>query len=173
MLNTWAVALTAAYTAVLSCLASLAAPPQGLNKIDMVTMVTGSHAVGGFRSFSSPGLTTCPYVPFDCTPSGQISSAPFDNNVFKVACDGIRGVSKGACQWNTVCTNSSVDETAQGCPFTGPAREAFEACSPGSYPSPGLVSGEKCFNSRLLLMGCSGYKVNSEQAQSKSSGCSI
>jgi len=153
VLKSWAVALTAAYTAasMLPWPGSLAAPSQGLNKIDMVTMVTGSHAIGGFRSLSSPSLTTCPYVPFDCTPSGQIASAPFDNNVFKVACDGIGGVDKGACQWNTVCTNSSLDETAQGCPFTGPAREAFAACSPsGSYPSPGLVSGELCSSSTVL-----------------------
>jgi len=112
----------------------------GLNKIDMVTMVTGSHAIGGFRNFSSPDLTSCPYVPFDCTPSGQISAAPFDNSVFKVACDGVNGVTKGDCQWNINCTNPSVDETAQGCPFTGPAREAFAACNATSYPTPGLVS---------------------------------
>jgi hypothetical protein len=61
-------------------------PLQGLNKIDMVTMVVGSHSIGGFRKLSSPDLTGCPFVPFDCTTSGQITttSAPFDNNVFKV-----------------------------------------------------------------------------------------
>jgi hypothetical protein len=121
-----------------------AALPQGLNKVDMVTMVTGSHAIGGLRQFSSPDHTSCPYAPFDCTPAGQISAAPFDNSVFKVACDGVRGVSKGACAWNTICTNPSVDETARGCPFTGPARAAFAACSPTSYPTPGLSSGECC-----------------------------
>jgi hypothetical protein len=115
---------------------------QGLNKIDMVTMVTGSHAIGGFRALSSPGLTTCPYVPFDCTTAGQLSAAPFDNNVFKVACDGVAGVSKGACEWNDKCSNPSVDESAQGCPFTGAARAGFAACNATSYPAPGLISGE-------------------------------
>jgi hypothetical protein len=105
-------------------------------------MVTGSHAIGGFRNFSSPGLTACPYVPFDCTPAGQISAAPFDNNVFKVACDGVRGVSKGVCEFNRVCKDPSSDEA--GCPFTGPAREAFAACNPNGYPTPGLSSGECC-----------------------------
>lgn len=60
-------------------------PLQGLNKIDMVTMVVGSHSIGGYRTLSNPDLTACPFVPFDCTTSGQTSSnAPFDNNVFKV-----------------------------------------------------------------------------------------
>jgi hypothetical protein len=69
----------------------------GLNKIDMITLVTGTHSVGGYRAISSPGLTSCPFVPFDCTPSGQFGAAPFDNNVFKVACDGIQGVSAAGC----------------------------------------------------------------------------
>jgi hypothetical protein len=43
---------------------------QGLNKNAMVTLVTGSHSIGGFRTFSSPNLTDCPHVPFDCTPAG-------------------------------------------------------------------------------------------------------
>jgi hypothetical protein len=110
----------------------------------MVTMVTGSHAIGGYRAFSSPGLTSCPFVPFDCTPAGQISAAPFDNNVFKVACDGVRGVVKGPCAFNTICTNPSVDETAKGCPFTDSARDAFASCNATSYPTPGLISGECC-----------------------------
>jgi hypothetical protein len=46
---------------------------QGLNKNDMITLVTGSHSIGGFRTFSSPDLTDCPYVPFDCTPAGGLS----------------------------------------------------------------------------------------------------
>jgi hypothetical protein len=45
--------------------------PQGLNKNDMITLVTGSHSIGGFRTFSSPDLTDCPYVPFDCTAAGE------------------------------------------------------------------------------------------------------
>jgi hypothetical protein len=44
---------------------------QGLTKNDMITLVTGSHSIGGFHTFSSPGLTDCPYVPFDCTPAGK------------------------------------------------------------------------------------------------------
>jgi hypothetical protein len=111
----------------------------------MVTLVTGSHAIGGFRGFSSPGLTTCPYVPFDCTPSGQIGgSAPFDNNVFKVACDGVQGVSMGECAWNTKCNDTSVDQA--DCPFMPNVRRAFAACDPTTtaYPAPGLSSGE-CF----------------------------
>lgn len=117
---------------------------QGLNKNDMVTMVVGSHAIGGFRTLSSPGLTKCPYVPFDCTPAGQIKDAPFDNNVFKVACNGQKGVSMGTCDWNVRCSNTMVNETAQGCPFTEPVRAAYAACNPGStaYPTPGMVSGE-------------------------------
>uniref|UniRef100_A0A383VUW9 Plant heme peroxidase family profile domain-containing protein n=1 Tax=Tetradesmus obliquus TaxID=3088 RepID=A0A383VUW9_TETOB len=113
----------------------------GLNKNDMITLVTGSHSIGGFHTFSSPGLTDCPYVPFDCSPAGQTSDVPFDNNVFKVACDGIRGISKGACDWNDKCTDPTNNETAQGCPFEGNAREAYQHCSamPG-YPQPGLVS---------------------------------
>lgn len=93
---------------------------------------------------TSPGLTNCPYVPFDCSPSGQLknqAAAPFDNNVFKVACDGVQGVTRGTCAFNTVCTNPSIDETANGCPFTGPARAAFAACNPNAYPTPGLISG--------------------------------
>jgi hypothetical protein len=106
----------------------------------MVTMVTGSHAIGGYRALSSPGLTTCPYVPFDCTTAGQLSAAPFDNDVFKVACDGVDGVSKGVCEWNVKCSNPSVDQP--DCPFTGAARAGFAACNATSYPAPGLISGE-------------------------------
>jgi hypothetical protein len=43
---------------------------QGLTKNDMITLVTRSHSIGGFRTFSSPDLTDCPYVPFDCTAAG-------------------------------------------------------------------------------------------------------
>jgi hypothetical protein len=77
-----------------------------------------------------------------CCPAGQTSPIPFDNNVFKVACDGIRGISKGSsCDWNDKCTDPTKNETAQGCPFDGRAREAFQRCSamPG-YPKPGLRS---------------------------------
>lgn len=70
----------------------------GLNKNDMVTLVTGSHSIGGYRKISSPGLTDCPFVPFDCTPAGQFGQAPFDNNVFKVACEGVKGVEVGTCK---------------------------------------------------------------------------
>lgn len=62
---------------------------QGLNKVDLVTMVTGSHAIGGFRTLNSPSATGCPFVPFDCSPASQVTgftAAPFDNNVYKVAC---------------------------------------------------------------------------------------
>jgi hypothetical protein len=83
-------------------------------------------------------------VPFDCTPSGQIGgSAPFDNNVFKVACDGVHGVSMGECAWNKQCNDTSVDQ--ENCPFTENVRNAFAACAPAgskAYPSPGLISGE-------------------------------
>ncbi|WIA34647.1 hypothetical protein OEZ86_012963 [Tetradesmus obliquus] len=118
----------------------------GLNKNDMITLVTGSHSIGGFRTFSSPDLTHCPFTPFDCSPAGQTSDVPFDNNVFKVACDGIRGISKGAsCDWNDKCTDPTKNETAQGCPFESRARAGFQRCSaaagtPPSYPKPGLSS---------------------------------
>lgn len=125
---------------------------QGLNKIDMVTMVTGSHAIGGFRHLSSPGLTDCPYVPFDCPPAGQTSAAPFDNNVFKVACNGVADISMGVCEWNTKCSNPSVDETANGCPFTGAARARFAACNATSYPTPGLISGKFSASTWILLL---------------------
>ena len=121
----------------------------------MVTMVTGSHSIGGFRGFSSPGLTGCPYVPFDCTPAGQIGAAPFDNNVFKVACDGVQGVTKGECQWNIACSNPGAEQTGQGCPFTGPARDAFAQCNPTAYPAPGLVSGNKVILAHdMFVKGC-------------------
>jgi hypothetical protein len=113
-------------------------------------MVTGSHAIGGLSKFSSPDLTSCRFVPFDCTPVGQISAAPFDNNMFKVACDGVRGVSKGACQFNTVCSNPIVEEA--GCPFRGDARAAFQACNATSYPTPGLISGECSANSHSVCV---------------------
>jgi hypothetical protein len=73
--------------------------------------------------------------------TGQLTAVPFDNNVFKVACDGIRGISKGSCDWNAKCTNPALNETDAGCPFDGRAREAFGRCSaaPG-YPQPGLKS---------------------------------
>jgi hypothetical protein len=77
-----------------------------------------------------------------CCHAGQTSPVPFDNNVFKVACDGIRGISKGSsCDWNDKCTDPTKNETAQGCPFDGRARENFQRCSamPG-YPKPGLSS---------------------------------
>jgi hypothetical protein len=62
--------------------------------------------------------------------------------VFKVACDGIRGISKGSsCDWNDKCTDPTKNETAQGCPFDNKAQEAFQRCSamPG-YPKPGLFT---------------------------------
>jgi hypothetical protein len=138
----------------------------------MVTMVTGSHAIGGYRALSSPGLTTCPYVPFDCTTAGQLSAAPFDNDVFKVACDGVDGVSKGVCEWNVKCSNPSVDQPA--CPFTGAARAGFAACNATSYPAPGLISGE--FVGRgwgSVASGCAGvacFRSSKEQYVKNSSG---
>jgi hypothetical protein len=107
----------------------------------MVTVVTGSHSIGGYRRTSSAGLTPCPFVPFDCTPSGQFASPPFDNDVFKVACDGVQGVSSNAatCDFNTRCTNPFVDESGT-CPFDLEVREAFQTQCNGVYPPPGLVS---------------------------------
>lgn len=112
----------------------------GLNKIDMVTLVTGSHSIGGFRVSASAGETGCPYVPFDCSPASQIASPPFDNNVFKVACDGVKGVSTGACAWNTKCSNTAAAEP--DCPLADNVRAAYAACNPSSsaYPTPGLSS---------------------------------
>lgn len=112
----------------------------GLNKNDMITLVTGSHSIGGFRRVSSPGQTDCPFTPFDCTPSGQFSlpAPPMDNSVFRVACAGVRGVSAQPCAWSTMCTNPAVDETSKGCPFNSTAREGFATC--GGYPNPGLAS---------------------------------
>jgi hypothetical protein len=145
---------------------------QGLNKIDMVTMVTGSHAISGYRALSSPGLTTCPYVPFDCTTAGQLSAAPFDNDVFKVACDGVDGVSKGVCEWNVKCSNPSVDQP--DCPFTGAARAGFAACNATSYPAPGLISGEFVGRGwRSGASGCAGvacFRSSKEQYVKSSSG---
>jgi hypothetical protein len=111
----------------------------GLSKVEMVTLVVGSHSIGGLRSSSSPDLAaTCPFVPFDCTPAKQISGAswPFDNSVFKVACNGVRGVTTGDCAWTQRCTNPAIAET--DCPIEQRVRERFTAC--GGYPQPGLSS---------------------------------
>lgn len=116
----------------------------GLGKRDQVTLLTGSHSIGGYRRDNSPGLTDCPFVPFDCTPSGQFNSTnvPFDNNVFKVACEGIRMVKVGACDWNDICSDTTMDE--EKCPFGLKNTEAFNKCNGGGYgnafPTPGLVS---------------------------------
>ncbi len=80
------------------------------------------------------------------TPAGQLGAAPFDNSVFKVACNTAAGLPLGACEWNDKCTNPLLDETAKGCPFTAPVRAGFAACSKGAtptYPKPGLVSGTR------------------------------
>lgn len=108
----------------------------------MVTVVTGSHSIGGFRHLSSPGLAGAfPYVPFDCTTAANVgdNTRPFDNNVFKVACDGVQGVVKGPCNWNEHCSNPAVDQAT--CPFRGIARGAFEQADPNSYPNPGSNFG--------------------------------
>jgi hypothetical protein len=60
---------------------------QGLNKNDMITLVTGSHSVGGFRTFSSADLTDCPYVPFDCTAAGKQANV---SNTVNVTPNGAR-----------------------------------------------------------------------------------
>jgi hypothetical protein len=56
----------------------------------------------------------------------------------QVACNGVRAVSTGVCDWSDKCTDPSLDEP--DCPFTGEAKAAYVQC--GSYPTPGLVSGE-------------------------------
>ena len=106
----------------------------------MVTVVTGSHSIGGFRR-SSSSQSPCPFVPFDCTPAGQFASPPFDNDVFKVACDGVQGITvpSGTCAFNTRCTNPFVDESGT-CPFDQEVREAFQTKCGGVYPAPGLAS---------------------------------
>jgi hypothetical protein len=109
----------------------------GLSKLNMATMVVGSHSIGGFRASSSPGVANgCPFVPFDCTPAHQISGAswPFDNSVFKVACDGVKSVTNSECAWTQRCTDPNVEEP--DCPFEERVRERFTAC--GGYPQPGL-----------------------------------
>lgn len=110
----------------------------------MVTLVTGSHSIGGYRRLSSPSLTNFPFEPFDCTTAGNIGNpgnpAPFDNNVFKVACDGVQGVEKGDCQWNQVCRDPLNDEV--GCPFRNASRDAFAEKNNNSYPTPGSPFGE-------------------------------
>jgi len=115
----------------------------GLNKNDMVTTVVGSHSIGGFRAANNPGVTSCPFVPFDCTPAGQWGAKPFDNNVFKVACDGVKGVTAGTCTFNALCTLAA-NETS--CPITDDVKQAYlnaTGClAPGAtaLPSPGLIS---------------------------------
>eukprot|EP00775_Hariotina_reticulata_P002170 gene2170-2489_t len=109
----------------------------GLTKKEMATLVTGSHSIGGFRSSNSPGLAgSCPFVPFDCTPAHQVSGAswPFDNSVFKVACNGQFEITTGACAWTQRCTNPAVAEP--DCPFEQRVRDKFAAC--GGYPQPGV-----------------------------------
>ncbi|KAI8611434.1 heme peroxidase [Chytriomyces sp. MP71] len=49
----------------------------GLNKVDMLVLVTGSHSLGGAHAAISPLLTNKTFVPFDSTPG------IFDNDVFK------------------------------------------------------------------------------------------
>jgi len=110
---------------------------------DMVTTVVGSHSIGGYRSVNAPALTTCPFVPFDCTPSGQFQSAPFDNNVFKLACSGVKGLpdARATCAWNIACSDTSVVEG--GCPLSMDVKAEYAKCSQGgstSLPTPGLSS---------------------------------
>jgi hypothetical protein len=107
----------------------------------MVTVVTGSHSIGGYRRLSSHGLTSCNFVPFDCTPAGQFGSPPFDNNIFKVACNGVQDVilEPESCEFNSRCTDPMVDE-APSCPFDQDVREAFQAQCHGEYPAPNLAS---------------------------------
>jgi hypothetical protein len=109
----------------------------------MVTTVVGSHSIGGYRSFNSPDLTSCPFVPFDCTPSGQFGSHPFDNNVFKVACSGVKGMplASDSCTWNAACSTTAQAET--NCDMSMNVKAEFAACAAAgstSFPSPGLVS---------------------------------
>jgi len=115
----------------------------GLNKNDMVTTVVGSHTIGGYRGFNNPDLTSCPFVPFDCTPSGQFASAPFDNNVFKVACSGVKGMplASDSCAFNAACSTTASAEP--NCPISLNVKTDYAACAaPGStsLPSPGLNS---------------------------------
>jgi hypothetical protein len=111
----------------------------GLTRVEMATLVVGSHSIGGMRASNNPSVTgSCPFVPFDCSPAKQISGAswPFDNSVFKVACNGVSRVTIGDCAWTQQCTNPAIAEP--GCPFEQNVREKFAAC--GGYPQPGLSS---------------------------------
>ncbi|KAI9333443.1 heme peroxidase [Obelidium mucronatum] len=49
----------------------------GLSKLDMMTLVTGSHSMGGAHKAISPALTNETFAPFDSTPG------VFDNDIFK------------------------------------------------------------------------------------------
>ncbi|KAJ3030707.1 UNVERIFIED_CONTAM: hypothetical protein HDU68_008096 [Siphonaria sp. JEL0065] len=49
----------------------------GLSKLDMLTLVTGSHSMGGAHAAISPSLTNQTFAPFDATPG------VFDNDIFK------------------------------------------------------------------------------------------
>ncbi|KAI8617205.1 heme peroxidase [Chytriomyces sp. MP71] len=49
----------------------------GLSALDMVTLTTGSHSMGGAHAVISPNITKADFEPFDNTPG------VFDNDIFK------------------------------------------------------------------------------------------
>ncbi|RKO90805.1 heme peroxidase [Blyttiomyces helicus] len=54
----------------------------GFSKVEMMTVVTGSHTIGGVHGANNPALTNETFLPFDSTPG------IFDNDVFKQVLDG-------------------------------------------------------------------------------------